>query len=93
MVTDGSLYVPCLDDTVSNLDKINYLILRRIGGALIHFFQFSLCIFFHRYIPHCGEPGQLLMENFTNTLAIYLLAEFDQWEALAVWQRVVEERD
>lgn len=33
------------------------------------------------------------MENFTNTLVIYLLAEFDQWEALAVWQRVEEERD
>ena len=45
MVTDGSLYVPCLDDTISILDKINYLILRIIGGTLIYFFQFSLCIF------------------------------------------------
>lgn len=49
--------------------------------------------FFHRYIPHCGDPDQLLMENFTNTLAGYLLAEFDQWEALAVCQRAGEERD
>lgn len=51
---------------------------------------FSL-YFFHRYIPHCGDPDQLLMENFTNTLAVYLLAEFDQWEALGsmseCWRR------
>lgn len=58
MVTDGSVYVPCLDDTVSILDKINYLILRRIGGTLIYFFQFF------PYIP--STDIYLIVENQTN---------------------------
>lgn len=87
MVTDGSLYVPCLDDTISILDKINYLILRRIGGTLIYFFQFSLCIF--------STDIYLIVETQTNfwwkTLQIPL--PFTSWLTLTSgrhWQYVRE---